>query len=265
MSYEPTKWSMRRFGATQKIKHLNYDVKNLFEKGLRKALFLAPDTSMDWIGEGGLVDSEKLSASIEHSVSRFHGQPRREYYLDKFIRFFFYNWYEPLFKFKHRMRSKLEWFLFFRARELTWKTHHYITKSGTDHIDGYFEYKVWGIKCGRTFDLSSISGIQHEAWEWDTKTKKNKKILNYIDMNKYGSWGFPTLVVLKKKIMPKDIDKILNKWYDDQVEYKYRHWTHKGDRPNIIVDELYFDEDLCKECGHDMVREGKYKCACKKG
>jgi len=263
MSYEPTKWSMRRFSAMQKIKRFRFDVKGLMEKGLRKMLFLGPDTTMDWIGENGRVDSEKLSESIENSVSRFHGKPRREHYLDQLLRFFFYKWYQPLFDFKHWVRNKFEWYLFFKAREVTWKTHHYISKSGTDQIDGYFEYKVWGIKCGRTFDLSSLTGLKRENYQWDTKTKKEKKVLGYLDLNSYGKWGFSTLLVLKSKIMPKDIDKILNKWYDDQVSYRYRHWSHKGDRPNIIVDEFYFTEDLCKECGHDMVREGKYKCKCK--
>jgi hypothetical protein len=95
--------------------------------------------------------------------------------------------------------------------------------------------------------------LKHDGLEWDFEKKKHKKILNYLDLNKYGSWGFPSLLVLKEKIVPKDIDNVLNKWYDDQVEWKYRHWTWKGERPKIIVDDLKFMEDLCQECHYDPI------------
>lgn len=259
MSYKLTKWDMVTWKVTQKVKHFNFDFWQFVEhKIARKILFLKKDTmAIDWLEpvEGkpyATLNSDKLTDSMLTHYGRFHGQPRREYYMDQVIRFCTYKWHQPIWTFKRWCRSRLDWFLFFRARELTWKTHHYINRSGTDHIDGYFEFKVFGIKGTRTVDLCSIQCLKHDAYEWDFVKKKNKKILNYHDLNRYGKWGFPTILVLKDKIMPKDIDKVLAKWYDDQVEYKYRHWTWKGDRPKIIVDDLHFMEDPCEKCGLDM-------------
>ena len=244
---------MRRFRVKQWVKHLNYEVWQFTEKVCRKVMFIGPDKSMDWIvrveGEHYYtLDGDKLSASIEHSHIRYHGKPRREHYMDQTLRFIFLKWYQSIFTFKRWLRNKFEWYLFFKAREIHWKTHHYIHKTKNTHIDGYFEYTVWGIKCGRTFDLCSLKCLKADSYEYDIKTKKEKKLLGYNDLNKYGSWGFPTICITKEAFPATDIDKILNKWYSDQVEYKYRHWTWKGSRPKIIVDKLLFMEDLCQKC-----------------
>lgn len=250
-----SKRSMRWWSIKQRIKHVNHDVWKFTEKVCRKLLFLGDGKEFDFfekVNEGDpyyTVNSEKLSASIEHSHIRYHGKPRREHYMDQTLRFVFLHWYQPLFTFKRWCRNKLEWYLFFKAREIEWHSHHYISRKKNDHIDGYFKYKVWGIKCGRTFDLTSLSTFKHDAMEWDTTTKKEKKVPGaYVDLNRYGKWGFPTLCVLKDKFPASDIDKVLNKWYSDQVEYKYRHWTWKGDRPKIVVTDMKFMDDLCQTC-----------------
>ena len=252
----PSKWDMRVWGAKRKVKRMNYEVWQFTENVCRKILFVPKNKDWDIFGEKDergyvAIDSDKLTASIEHSHIRYHGKPRREHYMDQTLRFIFLNWYQPIFTFKRWVRNKFEWYLFFKAREIHYKTHHYISKTKNDHIDGYFEYKVWGFNCGRTFDLTSLSCLKYDAKEWDTKTKKHKKVLGYIDLNGYGSWGFPTLLVLKEKFHHKDIDKLIHKWYSDRVEYKYRHWTWKGERPKIIIDDLHFMDDLCQSCHYD--------------
>jgi len=252
------------FRTKQKVKRVRYNTSNFVEKVLRKVLFLGRSDEWDWMEKVEGTDyyslnGEKLDERLENSHIRFHGKPRREHYLDKALRFVFYTWYEPIFTFKRWCRSKLDWFLFFRAREISWKTHHYIHKSGTSHIDGYFEFKVFGIRGTRTMDLCGIGGLKGDMTGYDMEKRKAHNRLNYIDLNKYGSWGFPTLLVNRPKVKPGDIDKILNKWYDEQVEYKYRHWTWKGERPKITVDDLKFMEDLCLDCGRDKEEDG---CSC---
>src|SRR3990167_3437327 len=90
-SFKITKLISLTRRCRQRVKYVNYEIKNFIDRCCRKLLFLGPDTEFDWIGDGGLVDSDKLEESIKNSIKNFHNQPRREYYLDQTLRFFFYK------------------------------------------------------------------------------------------------------------------------------------------------------------------------------
>ena len=255
MGYKVTNRKRAWWKIKDAIKHANYEVWQGTEWVCRKILFLGKDDTFDYLEpmENGSarVNIEKLKQHVDTAEERFHGTPRREHYMDNVLRFIFLKWYKPLGTFKRWLRSKWDWFLFFRAREIEWTPWHYIDRTDNDHIDGYVSGKVGPFKFHRTVDVSSLTFLKHVF------PVESKKDIHYYDLNRYGSWGFPTLMVTKEGIDAADIDKLLNQWYSDLVRYKYRHWTSKGARPNIVVADLRFNDELCKKCHYD-----KEDCRC---
>lgn len=238
-----TKLHTLTWNIEKEVKRIKYKACDLIETMLRRLLFLDPDTSADWIGSDGKVNSEKLHEFIMNDQDRFHRQPRREYYLNQVLRFFFYKWYEPFFTFKRWCRNKLNKFLFFRARKFEYKTHHYISKTKNTHMDGYLSYTVWGIKCSMVLDIISLDGLKSDAYEYDYQNKT--EIPHFLDLNKYGKWSYSTLLVPKKTFNEKDIKRVVNLFYKNAVEYKFRHWSYKEGMPTITFDDFHWTEDLC--------------------
>jgi hypothetical protein len=84
--------------------------------------------------------------------------------------------------------------------------------------------------------------IKYDSWEYDFK--KNKQIkFGVLDLNKYGKHGYTILLIPKKTISVKDIDKAINVWYNNLVKWKYRHWTKSGDQPVFTVD-IKIEEEI---------------------
>jgi hypothetical protein len=235
------------------ISHVNYLTWKSTEAVFRKLLLLGPDNTFDWLEPleygSGVVNPEKLSAHIDNHDIKFHSKPRREHYMDKTLRFMFYEWYQPIVLARREAARRWNWFLFFRARRINWSSHHYINRQGNDQIDGYVHGAYKGFRFRLTVDICAASCLSHDFW--------GEEEPHYRDLNKYGSWGFPTLMLAKQTVDYEDLGTLLNKWYGDLVRYKYRHWTWEGDSPKIVLYDLKFTDDLCSVCFFE-----KNECHC---
>lgn len=170
----------------------------------------------------------EMFLSSEYDLTEaYHATPKREHYFDQAIRFVFYNrlwkWLGDL---KWKVNQRLTEWMLFRVKELTYESHHYVSKSGNMSIDGYLTFKWWRLNRRFTLDLLGLDEIKMDG---DRMEKP-------LDLNHYGKYGYATLIVPKKTFSLKDIDKIIMGWYKGKVEFKYRHWTRTEGLPTIKVD-----------------------------
>lgn len=195
------------------------------------------------------MDSDKLSESVKNSVSWYHAKPRREYYAEKVDRFIFYN---PVYKWpskiRYWVRKKIDLFILWRVKEFTYESYHYISREREEHIDGYITYKWRGLKRRLAVDITSMKAISLDASRFQEKEK-----VWYVNLDEYGSYGYIQLLMPTTEYVDVPaIPKLLQDWYLDQTQYKYRHWTSKGACPRVFVD-LSFEDELDKilEAGNE--------------
>lgn len=256
----------------ERIKHLRYDMSNAYTRAYRWVLRIPHPykTDLEWHcdepNERGFipVNSKRLSQQVANSKPWFHGTPRREHYMDKLGRFIFYNGiYSWPGNIRNWFRHKLNLFVLKRTRKLTWDTHHYVSRTKESHIDGYIEFEWGPFKRSMVLDVCSPKAMYWDAVRSNGFKEDSPKV-KWTNIDTYGSWGFPTLMMFNDKNEYLDLDRIeemIVDWYMKRYEYCYRHWTSK-EVIEVEIKPFSYNDQLCNKCGYDLW-EGE-GCQCPK-
>lgn len=260
---------MMWFRVKQRVKRMRYHASKAYTRSYRWVLRLPKIQKLDsdymLVPKeeddnplGRLVDSDKLKDVATNYTTYYHAQPRREFYADKLGRFLFYNAaYDWPVAILRNIGHKFTKFLLRYAKELKWQSYHYVDRQKEDHIDGYITFKVGPFTRSLTLDVTSLKSIGYDA---DDTFGEDPTKLQYVDINKYGKWGFSTLLMVTDDglIDMSRVPELIERWYLNKFEWKYRHWTSTGEKPKIVI-ELNYTDELCDSCQNHTGEE----CECK--